>query len=167
MPLVTPTPSVVRGKQCTLLGQPDSDDGKNFLLPKLRRIFANLHGVTYQKTCVFASISVRITNFAKDLITSKRAQSVFSGKEVKYQMIPEVSFLFMYARKGYVWSILWNNQQVQLYAVKFIPLLVSLYMFRVSYTPITRSTIFNCIYSHWYKPHYRLGYLLPLWPGTD
>ena len=48
--------------------------------------------------------------------------------------------------------ILWNNQQMHLYAVNFIPLLGSLYMFRVFYTPIIRSTIFNCIYSHWYKP---------------
>ena len=49
-------------------------------------------------------------------------------------------------------SILWNNQQMQLYALYFIPLLGSLYMFRVFYTPIIRSTIFNRIYSHWYKP---------------
>ena len=48
-------------------------------------------------------------------------------------------------------NILRNNQQMQLYAVNFIPLLVSLYMFQVPYTPIIRSTIFNCIYSHWYK----------------
>ena len=48
--------------------------------------------------------------------------------------------------------ILWNNQQMQLYAVSFIPLLGSLYMFRVFYTLIISSTIFNCIYSHWYKP---------------
>ena len=48
--------------------------------------------------------------------------------------------------------ILWNNQQMQLYAVNFIPLLGSLYTFRVFYTPIIRSTIYNCIYSHWYKP---------------
>jgi len=41
---------------------------------------------------------------------------------------------------------------MQLYAVNFIPLLVSLYMFRVFYTPFIKSTIFNCIYSHWYKP---------------
>jgi len=41
---------------------------------------------------------------------------------------------------------------MQLYAVSFIPVLGSLYMFRVFYTPIIRSTIFNCIYSHWYKP---------------
>ena len=33
---------------------------------------------------------------------------------------------------------------MQLYAVKFIPLLGSLYMFRVFYTPIIGSTIFNC-----------------------
>ena len=46
-----------------------------------------------------------------------------------------------------------NNQQMQLYAFNFIPLLVSLYMFRVFYTPIIRSTIFNCIYSHRYKPY--------------
>ena len=58
-----------------------------------------------------------------------------------------------------------NNQQMQLYAVNFIPLLRSLYMFRVFYTPIM-STIFNCIYSHWYKPQYRLSYLLPVWLGT-
>ena len=31
----------------------------------------------------------------------------------------------------------WNNQQMQLYAVNFIPLLGSLYMFRVFYTPET------------------------------
>ena len=30
--------------------------------------------------------------------------------------------------------ILWNNQQMQLYAVNFIPLLGSLYMFRVFYS---------------------------------
>jgi len=41
---------------------------------------------------------------------------------------------------------------MQLYAVNFIPLLGSLYIFRVFYTPVIRSTIFNCIYSHWYKP---------------
>ena len=45
-----------------------------------------------------------------------------------------------------------NNQQMQQYAVNFILLLGSLYMFRVFYTPIIGSTIFNCIYSHWYKP---------------
>ena len=56
---------------------------------------------------------------------------------------------------------------MQLYAVNFILLLGSLYMFRVFYTPIIRSTIFNCIYSHWYKPHYLLSYLLPVWPGTQ
>ena len=32
---------------------------------------------------------------------------------------------------------------MQLYAVNFIPLLGSLYMFRVFYTPIIRSTIFK------------------------
>ena len=48
--------------------------------------------------------------------------------------------------------LLWHNQQMQLYAVNFIPLLGSPYMFRVFYTPIIRSTIYNCIYSHWYKP---------------
>ena len=41
-----------------------------------------------------------------------------------------------------------NNQQMQLYAVNFIPLLSSLYMFRAAHTPIIRSTKFNCIYSH-------------------
>ena len=41
-----------------------------------------------------------------------------------------------------------NNQQMQLYAVKFIPLLSSLYMFRAAHTPIIRSTT---IYSHWYN----------------
>ena len=48
--------------------------------------------------------------------------------------------------------VLWSNQQMHLYAVNFIPLLGSLYMFRVFCTPIIKSTIFNCIYSHWYKP---------------
>jgi len=41
---------------------------------------------------------------------------------------------------------------MQLYPVNFIPLLGSLYMFRVFHTPIIRSTIFNGIYIHWYKP---------------
>ena len=52
---------------------------------------------------------------------------------------------------------------MQLYAVNFIPLLGLLYMFRVFYTPIIRSTI----YSHWYKPWYRLSYLLPAWPVAE
>ena len=34
----------------------------------------------------------------------------------------------------------WNNQQMQLYAVNFIPLLSSLYMFRAAHTPNIRST---------------------------
>ena len=51
---------------------------------------------------------------------------------------------------SYTDYILRNNQQMQLYAVN--PLLGSLYMFRVFYTPIIRSTIYNFIYSHWYKP---------------
>ena len=60
--------------------------------------------------------------------------------------------------KFYVYGSVHHNifyeitQQMQLYAVKFITLLGSLYMFRVFYTPIIRSTIYNCIYSHWYKP---------------
>ena len=41
------------------------------------------------------------------------------------------------------YNILRNNQQMQLYAVNLIPLLGSLYMFRVFYTPINRSTIFK------------------------
>ena len=41
---------------------------------------------------------------------------------------------------------------MQLYAVNFIPLLSSLYMFRAAHMPIIRSTVFNCIYSYWYKP---------------
>ena len=49
-----------------------------------------------------------------------------------------------------------NNQQMQLYAVNFIPLLSSLYMFRATHTPILRGTHvhpqeYNCIYSHWYN----------------
>jgi len=40
---------------------------------------------------------------------------------------------------------------MELYAANFIPLLGSLYIFRVFYTTIIRSTICNCIYSHWYK----------------
>ena len=39
-----------------------------------------------------------------------------------------------------------NNQQMQLYALNFIPLLGSLYMFRVFYTPIIRSTILKTVY---------------------
>jgi len=39
-----------------------------------------------------------------------------------------------------LYYILWNNQQMQLYTDKFILLLGSLYMFRVIYTHIIRST---------------------------
>ena len=35
-----------------------------------------------------------------------------------------------------------------MYAVNFIPLLSSLYMFRAAHTPIIRSTKLNFIYSH-------------------
>ena len=38
-----------------------------------------------------------------------------------------------------------NNQQMQLYAVNSISLLGSLYMFRVFYTPIIRSTILKTV----------------------
>ena len=38
-----------------------------------------------------------------------------------------------------------NNQQLQLHAVNFIPLLGSLYMFRVFYTPIIRCTIWKTV----------------------
>ena len=38
-----------------------------------------------------------------------------------------------------------TNQQMQLYAVTFIPLLGSLYMFRVFYAPIIRSTILKTV----------------------
>ena len=38
-------------------------------------------------------------------------------------------------------SVLLNNQQMQLFAVNFIPLPGSLYMFRAFYTPIIRSAI--------------------------
>ena len=40
---------------------------------------------------------------------------------------------------------------MQLYAVNFIPLLSSLYMFLAAHTPIIRSTKLNCIYSHWHN----------------
>jgi len=42
---------------------------------------------------------------------------------------------------------------MQRYAVNFIPLLSSLYMFQAPHTPIIRSKMFNCIYSHLYKPY--------------
>ena len=38
-----------------------------------------------------------------------------------------------------------NNQQMQLYAVNFIPLLGSLCVFRAFYTPIIRSTILKSV----------------------
>ena len=57
------------------------------------------------------------------------------------------NFCFLYFRFMVPCIILYstNNQQIQLYAVNFIPLLGSLYMFRVFYTPIIRSTIFNTV----------------------
>ena len=47
----------------------------------------------------------------------------------------------------YLWFYSMNNQQMQLYAVNFIPLLGSLYMFRVFYTPIIRSTILKTVFT--------------------
>ena len=44
----------------------------------------------------------------------------------------------MFKRKDSFYSM--NNQQMQLYSVNVIPLLGSLYMFRVFYTPIISST---------------------------
>ena len=38
-------------------------------------------------------------------------------------------YILLYRMRLYIF--LWNNQQMQLYAVNFIPLLSSLYMFRV------------------------------------
>ena len=50
----------------------------------------------------------------------------------------------------------WNNQQMQLYAVNFIPLLNSLYMFREG--THAHHQEYNCIYSHWY--HHSLAYVV-------
>jgi hypothetical protein len=48
-------------------------------------------------------------------------------------------YVHMYIYTYVLYSM--NNQQMQLYAVNFIPLLGSLYMFWVLYSPIIRSTI--------------------------
>ena len=46
-----------------------------------------------------------------------------------------------------------DNQQMQLYAVNFIPLLGSLYMYGgVLYTHHQEYNFKNCIYSHWHRP---------------
>ena len=80
--------------------------------------------ITSQKTWILSNTAVRTPNLANIFFTTT----------------------------AYILYILLNNQQMQLYAVNFNPLLGSLYMFRVFYKHIIRSTIFNCIYSHWYKP---------------
>ena len=72
------------------------------------------------------------------------------------QLNDEVKNSFLSSSRVDISGVLWNNQQMQLYAVNFIPLLGSLYMFRVFHTPIIRSTIYNCIYSHWYKSYYKV-----------
>ena len=59
---------------------------------------------------------------------------------------------------------------MHLYAVNFIPLLSSLYMFRAADTPIIRSTKLNFIYSHRYNHRFCVGchgYLFPMMPGTE
>ena len=58
---------------------------------------------------------------------------------------------------------------MQLYAVNFIPLLSSLYMFRAQHTPIIRGTMFNL--STATGTNHSIGtdlhsYFLPVWPGT-
>ena len=60
-------------------------------------------------------------------------------------------FCILYLLFRASWYSITNNQQMQLYAVNFIPLLSSLYMFRAAHTPIIWSAKFNCIYSHWYN----------------
>ena len=58
-------------------------------------------------------------------------------------------YMYMYGIYIYCFvhhNILWNNQQMQLYAVNYITLLSSLYMFRAPHTPIIRSTI-SLLYS--------------------
>ena len=49
--------------------------------------------------------------------------------------------IILQVNEHYELYILINNQQMQLFAVNFIPLPGSLYMFRAFYTPIIRSTI--------------------------
>ena len=59
---------------------------------------------------------------------------------------------------------------MHLYAVNFIPLLSSLYMFRATGTPFIRSTKLNFINSHRYNHRYSVGchgYLFPMMPGTE
>jgi hypothetical protein len=79
------------------------------------------------------------------VVNQTTKSSTNDGEMLIYQTISKKIVLELYKL-----SFLRNNQQMQLYAVNFIPLLGSIYMFRVFYTPIIRSTIFNCIYSHWY-----------------
>jgi len=55
---------------------------------------------------------------------------------------------------------------MQLYTVNFILLLRSLYMFRVPYTPIIRSEIFQLYLQPLVQPLCRQRYLIPVWPGT-
>ena len=50
---------------------------------------------------------------------------------------------------------------MQLYAVNFIPMLGSLYMFRVFYTPIIRITIYIIEYIRW-----KIKYLILLMHGA-
>jgi len=68
--------------------------------------------------------------------------------QLRFIIYKLVFYVYVYVHH----NILWNNQQMQLYAVKFISLQRSHYRFRLPYTPIIRITIFNGIYSHLYKP---------------
>ena len=64
---------------------------------------------------------------------------------LKLVLVPEAESDIKMKENYSMKYILRNNQQMQLYAVNFIPLLCSLYMFRVLYTPIIRSTIFETV----------------------
>ena len=86
---------------------------------------------------------LQIYNYITNIICKASHLSAALTNTEKYHILPIENILCFYKVKCVFIYILWNNQQqMQLYAVNFIPLLGSLYMFRVFYTPIIRSTIF-------------------------
>ena len=119
------------------LGWPQSQsrcDGKVKELLNLPGIETRLH-IKYKRKYTNLLLS------PKDQVTN---ECVYGGRGKD-----SGTFFYIYCSVHH--NILSNNQQMQLYAVNFIPLLSSLYMFRAAHTPIIRSTKFNCIYSHCYN----------------
>ena len=87
---------------------------KNQLFIPIANLTSVQKGIAYSGTKIYISLPSNILNLKND------------KKQFKNDFMFMVPCIILYSM---------NNQQMQLYAVNFIPLLGSLYMFRVFYTP--------------------------------